>query len=105
MFDDYARHHADQHGNDIALITVQGQIPFWKFEADIRRAVHELGDLKPEPDQSVAVSVKSPYMDWVLTTALSRMAIASAPSADVQSAWRVTDDPQEAGSNVLLLSR
>jgi acyl-CoA synthetase (AMP-forming)/AMP-acid ligase II len=104
MLDDYVRYHAELHANDIAVIRPLGEVPFWKFEADIRRTVYALGDLKVEPNESVSLSVEAPYIEWLLCMALSRLGIASAPGRDAYSKYQVTDDPTESRSNTLLLS-
>jgi acyl-coenzyme A synthetase/AMP-(fatty) acid ligase len=97
------RFHARFRPNAPAIVGLR-RVPFWKFEQDIRRAVHELGDLKVEPDQSVSVALGRPYVAWVIDLALMRLGIASAPGGDSESAFRITDNPQASGSNVLLLT-
>jgi len=102
MLDEYISYHARTRPNAPAIMGLE-RITFRKLEQDIRRAAFALGDLKAEPGQSVAVALQTPYLDWVMNLALSRLGTASGPADDIESEYRVTDNAQATGANVLVL--
>jgi acyl-coenzyme A synthetase/AMP-(fatty) acid ligase len=105
MFDDLVRAQAQTRGNAPAIVIPNGIIPYWKFEADLRRAVHELSDLRVEPGESVSVAIRPAYLEWLVLVALARMGIATAPHEDRESRYRITDRAEETGPNLLFLSK
>src|SRR5688500_7775306 len=105
MLDDYVRYHAELNGNATALLIPQGRVSFRKLEADLRRMVWELGDLKVEPNKSVRIVVGNSYFHWLLNLALARLGVASALPSEVDSPFCITDDPDVRGDKIMLLSK
>jgi acyl-coenzyme A synthetase/AMP-(fatty) acid ligase len=91
MFDSYIAFQARSRPAAPAIVTLLGVRSFEEFDADIDRAVVELGRLSVEPGEPVSVAFASAYMDWVVTLALARLGVATAPANDVGSRIRVGD--------------
>jgi acyl-CoA synthetase (AMP-forming)/AMP-acid ligase II len=104
MFDEYIRFQAAYRPDATALIDRRGSRTFAQLEAHVRRAALELQSIAAAPGQSVAIAVKSAFLEWVLILALARLGIASAAAADRESPYRITDDPATTGDGLFLLT-
>jgi len=104
MFDDCIGRHAAAIPERTAILWKGGKVSFAKFEADIGRAAYELRDLQVAAGESVAVALRNTYLEWVAVMALARLGIASAPAADTQSRYTISDRIENrAGQSVLVV--
>ncbi|MET0252133.1 MAG: hypothetical protein ABW203_08150 [Novosphingobium sp.] len=101
MFDAYVSHHARLRPDAPAIVTPGGVIGFARLDVDVARTSALLRQLEAGADRPVAVDVQDLYLHWVVTLALARLGVPSAPAADGDCPLRVADHAGAAASYLI----
>ncbi|MDO6415160.1 fatty acid--CoA ligase family protein [Sphingomonas sp. BIUV-7] len=91
MFDAYVAHHARLRPTAPAIVTAAGATSFATFDAEITRTAILLRTLAGGTDRPVAVEIENVRLNWLVTLALARLGLPSAPGADRDCPLRISD--------------
>lgn len=91
MFDAYIAHHARLRPSAPAIVVPGASVSFAALDACVTRAARLLRVIEAPADQPVAVDVRDQQLAWLLTLALARLGIPSAPGIDTGCELRISD--------------
>ena len=78
MFDPHIKAHARHRPHAVAVSSLQGDVTYGRFDADIDRIAIAILDTGLGQARLAAVCVANPYVHWLILLALGRLSIASA---------------------------
>lgn len=101
MFDQHIRAQARERPDAPAVLTPRGTLSFAMLDAAVSSAVFELRHVAPPEGEPVRVDIAYEPLQWVISLALARRAIASSPASDEGCSVTVSDTGDRGASHVL----